>query len=149
MKTRIKTLTLCAATLVIATFAGAQNQPRQERPNRKPDGFNCPTCNSPCINKAALQQQVRQRRIQHQYEPQFRGNIQPGPPNRQWQGNRENASRREGQRAGKKGIGRFDIDGDGQLSPAEKAARRAYRDALNRQQDVEPNGRPASQPPIE
>ena len=148
MKTRIKTLTLCAATLVIATFAGAQNQPRQERPNRKPDGFNCPVCDSPCINKAALQRQVRQRRTQHQYEPQFRGNIQPGPPNRQRQGERESVSQRPRQRARQQEPGRFDFDGDGQLSPAEKAARRAYRDALDRQQDVEPNGRPASRPPL-
>ena len=148
MKTRIKTLTVCAATLAAATIASAQNQPRQERPNRKPAGFNCPTCNSPCINQAALQRQVRQRRIQNQYEPQFRRDILPGPPNRQWQGNRKSASYREGQRPGQKGLERFDFDGDGQLSPAEKAARRAYRDALDRQQSVEPNGRP-SRPPVE
>ena len=149
MKTRIKTLTLCAATLAAATIAGARNQPTQERPNRKPAGFNCPTCNSPCINKAAFQRQVRQRRIQHQYEPQFRGNIQPGPSNRQWQGNRESASHREGQRPGQRGLERFDFDGDGQLSHAEKAARRAYRDALDRKQGVEPNERPAPRPPVE
>ena len=148
MRTPIKALALCAATLAAATIASAQNQPRQEQPNRKPAGFNCPTCKSPCINKAALQRQVRQRRIQNQYEPQFRGNIQPGPPNRQWQGNRESASHREGQRPGQKGLERFDFDGDGQLSHAEKAARRVYRDAMDRQQGVEPIGRPSPQPPL-
>ena len=148
MRTPIKVLALCTATLAAATVAGAQNQPRQERSNRKPAGFNCPTCNSPCINKAALQRQVRLRRMQSQNEPQFRGNIQPGPPNRQWQGNRQSASHREEQRPGQKGLERFDFDGDGQLSPAEKAARRAYRDALDRQQGVEPNERPAPQPSL-
>ena len=58
MKTRIKTLTVCAAALAAATFAGAQNQPRQEKPNRKPAGFNCPVCDSPCINQSAFQRQL-------------------------------------------------------------------------------------------
>ena len=149
MKAQIKILTVCAATLAAATVAGAQSQPRQERPNRKPSGFNCPTCKSPCINKAALQRQVRQRRIQNQYEPQFRGNIQTGPPNRQWQGTRESMAHREGQRPRQQGLDRFDFDGDGQLSYAEKAARRAYRDAADQQQGIEPSERPAPQPPVE
>jgi hypothetical protein len=149
MRTPIKVLTLCAAALAAAAIAGAQDRPEQARLNRKPAGFNCPVCDSPCINKAALQRQVRQRKMQNQNESQVRRDVQPGPPNRQWQGERKNASHRTGQRARQQGIGRFDFDGDGQLSHAEKAARRAYRDALDRQQSVEPNERPAPQPPAE
>ena len=149
MKTRIKTLTVCAAALAAATFAGAQNQPRQEKPNRKPAGFNCPVCDSPCINQSALQRQLRQRRLQNQDGPQFQRNARSDSPNPRWQAGRERAPQQPQQRARRQEPGRFDIDGDGQLSPAEKAARRAYRDALDRQQDVEPNGRPTPEPPIE
>ena len=148
MKTRIKTLTVCAAALAAATIAGAQNQPRQERPNRKPAGFNCPTCNSPCINKAALKQQVRQRRLQNQDGSQFQRNARSDSPNPRWQGGRESASQRPQQQARRQESGRFDIDGDGQLSPAEKAARRAYRDAMDRNQGVQENERPDPRPPL-
>ena len=144
-----KTCTIVVALLAGTALAGAQQPLRQERPNQRGGEFECPVCGSPCVSKAALQRQVRQRRAQNQGEPQFRGNIQPGPPNRQWQGDRERVSQRTGQQARQQGLGRFDIDGDGQLSHAEKAARRAYRDALNRQQGVESNGRPAPQPPVE
>ena len=149
MRTQIKALTLCAATLAAATVVGAQNQSGPERTNRKQAGFNCPVCDSPCINKAALQRKVRQRRLQNQDGSQFQRNAQSGTTNPRWQGGRERASQRPQQQARRQEPGRFDIDGDGQLSHAEKAARRAYRDALNRQQDIEPNGRPAPQPPVE
>ena len=148
MKTRIKTLTLCAATLAAAAVAGAQNQSGPERPNRKQAGFNCPVCDSPCINKTALQRQVRQHRLQNQDGPQFQRNARSDSPNPRWQGGRESASQRPQQQARRQESGRFDIDGDGQMSPAEKAARKAYRDALDRQQGVHGNERPDPRPPL-
>lgn len=149
MRTQIKVLTLCAATLAAATGADARNQPRQERSNRKPAGFNCPVCYSPCINKASLQRQVHQRRFQKKGGPQGLRDFQAGPTAQSRQGAREGASQRLRQQARQREIRRFDFDGDGQLSHAEKAARRAYRDALDRRKGVQPNERPAPQPPIE
>lgn len=149
MKTQIKALTLCTLTVAVAAVAEAYNRPVQERPNREQAGFNCPVCDSPCINKAALQREVRQRRIHNQYAPQVRRDIQPGPPRRQWQKERESASHREGQRPHQKGLERFDFDGDGQLSQAEKAARRAYRDAMIQERKGQLNERPDPRPPVE
>jgi hypothetical protein len=144
-----KISTIVAALLAGTALAGAQQPPRQERPIQRHGEFGCPVCGSPCINKASLQRQLHQRRFQQQGARQFHGNNQPDPANRQWQGYRENASLRTEQRGRQQGVGRFDFDGDGQLSSAERAARRAYRDALNQQQDVQPNARSSVQPPVE
>jgi len=149
MKKRIKTLSLCAVTLAAAAVAEAYNQPGQNKPKRQQAGFNCPVCESPCINKAALKQQVRQRRLQNQDGPQFQRNARSDSPNPRWQGGRERTSQRPQQQARRQEPGRFDIDGDGQLSHAEKAARRAYRDATDRNQGVQGNERPDPRPPVE
>jgi hypothetical protein len=150
MRTRIKTLTLCAATLAATAVAGAHDQPRQERANRKPDGFQCSTCGSPCVSRAALQRKIRTRRLQHTEGRQFQAN-RPAQVRQQTAARGPESQRpasRQFQR-GKQQTMRFDIDGDGQFSNAEKAARRAYRNALDRKQGVQQNERPASRPPVE
>jgi len=149
MRTRNITLTLFAVTLATAVVAGAQNEPGPARPNRGQAGFDCPVCGSPCVSRATLQRQIHQRRMQRQGVPQFQRNAQPGPEAGPWQQNRERQSQQIRQQARQQDIGRFDFDNDGQLSQAERAARRAYRDALDRTQDAQPDGRPAPQPPVE
>ena len=149
MRTQIKALTLCAVTLAAVTVADAYNQRGQERPKRKQAGFNCPVCDSPCINKAVAQRQLRQRRLQNQGGQQFQRNARSESPNPRQQGDRIRASQRPQQRAERKELGRFDIDGDGRLSNAEKTARRAYRNAMVRERDVEPDERPDPRPPVE
>lgn len=149
MRTQIKALTLFAVTLAAVSGALAINQPGPERSNRKQAGFNCPVCDSPCINKAAMQRQLRQQRIQNQDGPRFQRNAQSGPANPRWQRDRQNTSQRPQQQARQQESGRFDIDGDGRLSHAEKAARRAYRDAVDRNQGVQGNERPDPWSPAE
>ena len=140
MKTN-KTLTIVAVLLAGTALAGARQQPRQERPHRKPAGFNGPVCDSPCIDKASLQRQVRRQRLQTHYTPRLRRGVQSRLPVRQWRGDRKRMSHRPGPRARQQGFGRFDFDRDGQLSHAEKAARRAFRNALDRKQGIQPNER--------
>jgi hypothetical protein len=87
--------------------------------------------------------------MHNQYAPQVRRNNRPGPNSRQWQGERKSAPYRMEQGARRQEPGRFDIDGDGQLSQAEKAARRAYRDAMIQEREGQPNERPDPRPPVE
>jgi hypothetical protein len=146
MKTQTKTLTLCAAALTAAIVAGAHGRIGQEKPNRNQEGFNCPVCDSPCINKTALQRKIRQRRIQNEGSQPFQPYGRTGQTNMRRQQRDEQNTYRQPQR---QKADRFDIDGDGELSPPERAARRAYRNAMDRERDIQPNGRPDPQPPVE
>ena len=145
MKTSIKRLTVCAAMLAVAVGAGAREPYEPQRLNRKEAGFNCPVCDSPCINKMAMQQKLRQHRIQNKDGQPFRREGRSGAYNERWQENRRNIS----QQPRPQKPGRFDIDGDGELSHPERAARRAYRDAMERQREARLNVRPDPQPPVE
>jgi len=142
MRTRIKTLTLLAVTLATAVVAGAQNQQGPERPNRKQAGFDCPVCGSPCVSKAVIKRQMHQRRMQHQDAQQFRQNDRFGPGLTPWRQNREQQPQQLRRQARQQEPEQFDFDDDGQLSYAERAARRAYRDALERTPRAQPNERP-------
>ena len=149
MRTRITTLTLFAATLAAAVVAGAQNQPGPERPMRNQAGFECPVCGSPCVSKAVLQRQMRQRRMQHQDAQPFRQNDRVGAESKPWQQDRERQPQQLKQQARQQEREQFDFDEDGQLSYAERAARRAYRDALERTQDAQPSERPGPRQPVD
>ncbi len=127
MRTRIKTLAAFAVIASTACIAGAQEQPRKERSERKPQEFKCPVCGSPCVSKAEIAKQVRTRQARMNHAQAVR-------PNRPEQARRLNSGQAP---AGRKALPprphnrqqhamRFDIDGDGKLSPAERAARRAY-----------------------
>ncbi len=163
MKTRIKTLAILATVAAVTFAASAQVRERTERPNRKPDGFQCPTCGSPCISKAAIMKHRRQRmqaNARHQSGPnrpadarhranyrnrgpqqqspaRFRHNQQQQPSSPEI--NRKNRWQRAMQ---------FDIDGDGQLSQAERTALKAYRTAIRQQRDEAPANRPEPQSPV-
>lgn len=171
MRTRIKTLAIVTAVASSALIAGAQQQNRPERTGPKADGFNCPVCGSPCVSKTQMIKQYRMRqfqnnaaqqnrperpsmkrqngktqaparRQQNQMQPQRqRQNAAAQAPARQ-QRNQEQPKRMRQQR----GL-RFDIDGDGQLSTAERAALRAYRDAAQDEQDSKPDHR-NPRPPV-
>jgi hypothetical protein len=149
MKTHIKTLTLCAVVLAGAIAVNAQYQNRQERPNRKQEGFNCPVCDSPCINKTALQQKLRQRRMQTRNDRPVQREGRYRHSNMRWQTDHQSTAQRPQQRSRWQEPGRFDLDGDGTLSYAEKAARRAYRNAAGKSRGDQPNERPDPQPPVE
>ena len=155
MKTRIKLLAVLASATAIAASAGAQIQERPARNDRQPAGFNCPTCGSPCISKAQavrLHRQVNARQQQFRTNPQVplgqngpRANLhQPrrnNPQARMQQ--RDNLRNRQPQDGVKRNRQqqslRFDLDGDGTLSPAERAALKAYRNELRKQHGEKPD----------
>lgn len=127
MRTRTKTLAVLVAVASSALIAGAQeeNQPKRSAP--KPAEFKCPTCGSPCVRKAEL---IKQRRMRKRHARASQDAGQQMPPKEIRQKMRERAMQ-------------FDIDGDGELSPAERAALKAYRTARRERRGAPP----ASQPP--
>lgn len=153
MRTRIKTLAIITAVASSALIAGAQQQNRPERTGPKPEGFNCPVCGSPCVSKASVQRKLRQRRVQNEGGPRAHRNTRTERPAPQWQADREGVSQQPRKQARQQKHQqmnkRFDIDGDGQLTQAERTALRAYREALNNQQGEPSIEKSAPKPPID
>jgi len=136
MKTQTRIMFILATITSVAIAAEAQVQERNQQPRPKPAGFNCPVCNSPCISKADV---VRQR---HQINARQRYHADRPALARQHQGayNRGQEPRRpDGMpRALKQKAMRFDFDGSGDLSTAERAALKAYRAELNKERSAGP-----------
>jgi len=127
MKTRTKILTVLAVMTSSVLVAGAQDLARPERPIRKPQEFKCPVCGSPCINKAEMIKQRQQLRARRQRAQTMQAKARQGPDGRPFSPEEFLRSRRQHTR-------RFDLDGDGRLSQAELAARRAYVRTMRREQ---------------
>jgi len=135
MKTGSKAMAVLAVVSSTVLIAGAQDRPQPVDPVRKPTTFKCPVCRSPCVSKDELIKQrrmLRARRNQAQaIQPRrtaqaHNPHAAPGPDEPltapdQMQRNRQ-----------QRGL-RFDLDGNGQLSRAERAARRAYVRTLRRE----------------
>ncbi|MBN2162152.1 MAG: hypothetical protein JXR25_12080 [Pontiellaceae bacterium] len=129
MKSQTKALMILAATATLTMGARADEQEQTGQPAEKPMEFKCPTCGSPCINKAEL---IRYQRINMSNNPRQRPeNAQP-PALRQRvaaQAQRQEIPAQaripdQVRQAMKERAMKFDIDGDGELSQPERAAMR-------------------------
>ncbi len=149
MNTKTATLAMLATISAVAFSANAQMQERNRQPIRQPAGFKCPVCGSPCISKAEITKQHRPRLQANARQQQF-------GPDRAPQARRHQAAMGAGAnepaakplRNRQQRQLRFDINRDGTLSPAERAARKAYRDALAAT-DEAPRADRTQRPPIE
>ena len=150
MNTRIKMIITVTSVAAISFAAHAQVQGRNARPERKQRGFNCPVCNSPCVSKAEIQQQQRQR-LNTANKRRSGPNQPENARQRPRAGNRQQQAFSRDQRgpAGQQREMRFDLDGDGQLSNAERAARKAYVQARRSEQEDAPAGRSRPRPPVD
>lgn len=128
MRTRIKTLAVFAVIASSVLVASAQEQNAPERPMHKAKEFKCPVCGSPCVSRFEL---MKQRQRMHARINRARAmRADRTPEGQQPRPNQLQRNRQQRQM-------RFDIDGDGQLSPAERAARRAYVQALQQEQGAD------------
>jgi hypothetical protein len=142
MNKPIKTLSILTAVAAVAVIADAQVKERNARPERKPAGFNCPVCNSPCISKADAMRQRRQIHAKRQagMDRPAHARRNPGIHSRQRRPQPPEAAAQ----ARKQKSMRFDFDGNGELSPAERAALKAYRAELKKER----GSGPVDQPPV-
>ena len=117
MRTNLKTIAI--VTAVIATAAAANA--RELRKGQAEDGVlpRCPTCG--CSRARPLQDRQRPApELRRQRQQQA---VQPRQQHAQAQPNRQ-------QQAGRPVHRPFDINHDGRISPPERAARKAYRQAV-------------------
>jgi hypothetical protein len=168
MRTQIKLLAIVSATLAAAMVSNAQRQrPGREEGGRQPAiGATCPTCGNPSAPRQIRQIQHRRQQMsaesgqparRHMNAPR-QGRQQP-PVNQRFQRNRQQAPAAYGrerrtpdqqqmnpqaarqqqvQRVRQQIKERFDFDGDGQLSDAEKAAAKAFRQELRKNRGDRP-----------
>ena len=133
MKSQTKALMILAAAATLTMGARAQEQEQPAPMTEKPTEFKCPTCGSPCINKAEL---IRHNRINMRNKARQLPENAQAPALRQRinaqaqrQGAPDQAARAEripaeARQAIKERAMKFDIDGDGELSQPERAAMR-------------------------
>ncbi len=143
MKMRIKTLAVLTAIASSAMIAGAQEQMPKQQNGPKPTEFKCPVCGSPCVSKADIIKQSHKRMKARATKAGQSDGAAMGNP-RSAQGDQPFIREKLQKRAM-----RFDLDGDGQLSKAERAALRAYRTELRKERAGPPENRKGSQPPVE
>lgn len=157
---RRMTTTLTVITILAASAIGAeaqQQKPGQPRPNRGQKEFKCPTCGNRCTGRDVFQRQQQRRQAMQNWNSPQAPMQRNRPQANAWQQYRNQPRMqqrehvRDRQQHPQKGVKpnrqqqslRFDLDGNGQLSAAERAALKAYRAELQKEHGEKP---PKQQP---